>query len=128
MNDRQEGDDARLLGLQKELGPDVLAQLIDIFLEDTPHKIESAIIAEQAHDFQNVRQAVHPLKSNAGELGFVKMQQLAREIESLAGSEEMNGMAELLQALQQSFLEAKRRLLEYKETLVNGKDTACGRQ
>lgn len=146
MTTQQTFDNKRLIGLQKELGSKVLGELIDIFLEETPQRIESAMTAERASEFQNLQQAVHPLKSNAGELGFVTMQQIAQEIESLAGRHETQGLSELLQSLQRTFLEAKKSLLEYKETLahdpppgstsrtneqlrpLDGNDTACGRQ
>ncbi|UCH62878.1 MAG: Hpt domain-containing protein [Fidelibacterota bacterium] len=80
-----------------------LVELIDLFLEHTPMKINEALAGGKIGDWENVERAVHALKSSAGNLGALSLQDLAGQIEQLAERKEGDSIPELLKELQDEY-------------------------
>ncbi|RKY19150.1 MAG: hypothetical protein DRQ55_11445 [Planctomycetota bacterium] len=76
-------------------GPDILCELIGIFLDDTPPRLESLYTAVDAGDAAGIEQAAHALKSSCAQLGALTLSELCRQLELLSKSGDLQG-ADLL--------------------------------
>jgi CheY-like chemotaxis protein/HPt (histidine-containing phosphotransfer) domain-containing protein len=78
--------DPEVIATLKELGgdddPDLFAELVELFLEDTPTRIEALSTALEQQDAIALEQAAHALKSSAGNLGARFLAELFRDIEA----------------------------------------------
>jgi len=84
----------------KKIGSDVLVvKMIDLFLENTPQKIDIMKRANQDSDFQSLEMAAHSLKSSAGNIGAKKLQKTANDIESLAQKKESKLLGKLIDSI-----------------------------
>jgi HPt (histidine-containing phosphotransfer) domain-containing protein len=81
--------------------------MIDLFLDYAGKKIAEARAAYLAGESAGVEQAVHPLKSSAGNVGAARMQALAQELEILAKQGQLGPLGGPLDQLEQAFLEVK---------------------
>lgn len=113
-------DGAALDRLRKLGGDQFAGEMITLFLDYTQTKLVEARQALSAGDAAGVGKAVHPIKSSAGNVGAVQVQELAARIEQLAKQPAGTEMADLLGRLEQAFaagrpdLEAEKTRLEYK--------------
>jgi HPt (histidine-containing phosphotransfer) domain-containing protein len=104
--------------LEKTGGPQLIRELIDIYLQYIPGKLAEARAGLQADKLEDVQWAAHPIKSSSNNLGITIMRVLAEKIENLA-MEKQNAatIAPLLAELEDAFartkllLETKRREL-----------------
>ena len=97
-----------------------VGEMITLFLDYTQTKLVEARQALSAGDAAGVGRAVHPIKSSAGNVGAVRVQELAARIEQLAKQPPGAELRDLLDQLEQAFaagkpgLEAERTKLESK--------------
>jgi HPt (histidine-containing phosphotransfer) domain-containing protein len=77
-------DRAALERIQQLGGDDLLAQMIDLFLEHAPQKLETARCGRGSGDMKAVAFGLHSIKSSADNLGAQRLRELAEEMESLA--------------------------------------------
>lgn len=104
----------------RQLGGDhFLAEMIDLFLEYVPQRIEAALEAERSGDYPAVARAGHALQSTAGNLGVISLQSLAVAIEHEARDKQRTRVRELLQELECAFERARAGLEEVKRSTVN---------
>jgi HPt (histidine-containing phosphotransfer) domain-containing protein len=77
--------DAEALGRLKRFGGDkLLGEMIRLFLEGAPERIEAARAASEAGDAPAAELALHSLKSSSAQLGALRMQRLSEQGEQLA--------------------------------------------
>lgn len=81
-------------------GAKFVGEMIGIFLDFVPKKIEAARRAGGTGDWQGVEQAVHPLKSCAGGVSALVLQELATRLEQLARDEQVETIPALLLELE----------------------------
>jgi two-component system sensor histidine kinase BarA len=74
-------DEAALARLEKQIGREMVAELADMLLEQTPPKIAGIHDALQAGDTSAARQLAHEIGSTAGNLGMIGVSALTRELE-----------------------------------------------
>jgi len=74
---------------------EVLAELIDSFLEDAPELLQTMTAAAQTGDAKSLRRAAHTLKSNSADFGALELCDLCKELEARAKNEDLAN-AELL--------------------------------
>ena len=103
MNNQTVLDDVIINRLRDLGGDKFLKELIDLFIEHTPEKVKDAIAGGEEGDWKRVERAVHSIKSSAGNLGAVSLQDLAGKIEQLAEHEKGDTISELLNALQREY-------------------------
>ena len=77
-------DQVALDRLQRLGGVRLLHEMLELFLQHAPARIEAAQAAHREGDCRGVEQAVHSLKSSAGNVGAGTIQNLAETIERLA--------------------------------------------
>ncbi len=119
MGDVNQFDETVLTRLHKLGGETLVRRMIDLFLENAPKRVEAARLGDQDGDLEAVRQAVHSLKSTAGNLGAITLQELAGKIEQLARGQQQEATSELMPNLEDAFVQAKRHL-EAQRTALPG--------
>ncbi len=104
MTDLTDVDECALARLERIGGPKLSAKMIELFLLQASDKIEAAMRAHRDGSIPSVTNAMHSLKSSAGNVGARTMQQLAESIEQNAPTADRewigNRLAELLIAYQ----------------------------
>ena len=73
---------------------DVVTELIEIFLDDTPHQLEAMRAALAAGDPEHLRMAAHTLKSSSATLGALSLSALCAELEAMGREGTVQGAAE----------------------------------
>jgi HPt (histidine-containing phosphotransfer) domain-containing protein len=89
--------------LRGELGAENATELVKMFLTDTSRMI-GVIAADQASRAA-VRLEAHAIKSSAATLGFERLSQLARALETGAGTMEAAALAQSIGLLEGTFEE-----------------------
>jgi CheY-like chemotaxis protein len=72
--------------LQEEGEPDILKELIELFLEDVPLHFKALREAGERDDAQSVERTAHTLKGSCGNLGAVRMVAICAELEEIGRS------------------------------------------
>jgi len=72
-------------------GPAFLAELIDVFLKDSPGLINEMRSGLAAGDVESVRRAAHSLKSNSAIFGANRLTGVSRELEMIVKSGSLEG-------------------------------------
>jgi signal transduction histidine kinase/HPt (histidine-containing phosphotransfer) domain-containing protein len=80
--------------------PNLLCQLIDIFLADLPLRLSAMKISLAASDAGLFREAAHALKGGCGSVGAKRMLALCAELEATARNGGLNGALPILQDLE----------------------------
>jgi HPt (histidine-containing phosphotransfer) domain-containing protein len=78
------GDVDALKRLERFGGSRLREELTTLFLQEAPTRIASARAALAGGDVQGVRAVAHMLKSSAGQMGAVGMQQICERLEDPA--------------------------------------------
>ncbi|MFP4431599.1 MAG: Hpt domain-containing protein [Spirochaetota bacterium] len=78
---------------------DILDEILSIFLEETPQRIEALKTAAEAKDFSSVHRIAHGLANTTGTLKADHALKTSREIESLAREEQGDGLMPLVERL-----------------------------
>ena len=103
MSEQQELNRSVLEKLRNMGGDKFLGELINLFLEHAPKKLEEALASERSGDMEALERAVHSLKSSAGNLGAVAVQDLAGHIEQLASEKQAESIPPLMRELEKKF-------------------------
>jgi len=102
-NEGIETIDARVIEglreLQIEGRPDVLSELIDIFIENAEQSIESIRDAIKAGDAVEIRQRSHALKGSSANLGANRLLDVSRRIGEKGRAGSLEGIESLLSEL-----------------------------
>ena len=85
---------AGLRELQEPGEPDAAVELIDLFLRDTPVKIQSLQSAIARSDGPSLKEAAHGLKGSASNLGAHRLSRLCADLEKLAAAGQLAEAAE----------------------------------
>ena len=99
-----------LQGLQQALGTNTdqfLAQLIDVFLEETPLLIQAIDTAVAKTDAVAMQKAAHTLKSSSASLGAMTLSKLCEQLERLGYSQTTAGAREIVAQLESEYERAK---------------------
>ena len=70
-------------------------ELIDLFLRDTPPRIQDMQTAIARSDARTLKEAAHGLKGSASNLGALRLSNLCLELEKLAGDRRLAEAANL---------------------------------
>jgi HPt (histidine-containing phosphotransfer) domain-containing protein len=104
-----------LNALQSDLGDEIVVELIDLFLENSPKLLSEMEQAAAAADVEGVVQQAHALKSTSQTLGATGLAQVCRDIERMG----TNGLASAARAqasLARKEFQAARTALERERT------------
>jgi two-component system, sensor histidine kinase and response regulator len=117
MNETRNLDPVAIERLRR-LGGDVfVGKMIDLFVDYAEGKVIAARQAQVAGNSGGVQEAVHPIKSSAGNVGACRVQELAQQIEQLAKQGQGDTLPALIGELEAAFAAAKVELTRNKSTL-----------
>jgi HPt (histidine-containing phosphotransfer) domain-containing protein len=97
--------------LEDEDEPDIVGELVRLFLANTPPRIASMVTGVKSGDLVAVARAAHSLKSSSAHLGAIGMQQVCEKLEALKDSTHVDEAAHLVGLLQRE-LEVVARALQ----------------
>ena len=99
-----------LLALSDDGDPELLLDLIQLFLADGPAKIESALQGLVEHDFDKMERAAHALKGSSGNLGARRLQEICERIQLATRKRDYASSKQLVPLMQQQFAEVQQAL------------------
>ena len=88
-----------LTALARDVGPDTVTDLIDLYVVDAPRHVADIGRAVANRDTAVMRRAAHSLKSTAAMVGALPLADTCREIERLAREEKLDEVGGLLEPL-----------------------------
>lgn len=92
-----------LKSLQEEGEPDIVKELIELYLEDSKLQLSSIRAGIIEKNYQNLRVAAHTLKGSCQNFGAKKLGAICFEIEEKARSGSIEGANEILGRLELEF-------------------------
>jgi HPt (histidine-containing phosphotransfer) domain-containing protein len=108
-----------LASLQEPGEPDLLTELVTLFLRDTPVRLRD--LEQRPLDPQATARVAHALKGSAGNLGASHLQELASRLEQ-AGRR--GASADMLATMADALCAEYARVAAYLETVVAGRGDA----
>jgi HPt (histidine-containing phosphotransfer) domain-containing protein len=108
----QEGafDENALPRLERMVGGKVLDEVLDLYFEHSPKRIEAVRTGLRTDDPESTARALHDLKSSAGMVGASEVMRLAEEMERLARGNEIATLPTRLERLEAAMDRADSRL------------------
>jgi HPt (histidine-containing phosphotransfer) domain-containing protein len=91
----------------------LLKEMIAIFRDDTPHRIQDILAAASQRDTEALSRSAHALKGGAGALGAKALRALAADLEATARDGSADAGEELARHLQAAFQAALTALEAY---------------
>lgn len=95
-----------LLALTGDGDPELLLDLIHMFLEDAPTKLEAMTEGLAKGDLEQVAQAAHSLKGSAGNLGIRMVQHDCDELQNAGHANDMDTVRRVVPRLEENFTQA----------------------
>ena len=83
--------------------PDVLKELIELFLEDVPPQLKVLREAEEREDAHGVVRTAHILEGSCGNLGAVRIAAICAGLEEIGRSGDLTAVPELISRLEEEF-------------------------
>lgn len=99
-----------LADLQEPGEPDLLSELVTLFLRDTPERLDALHRALEAGDFETASRAAHSLKGSASNLGAGGLQSMAAIAEMSARERDRAAVRAAAADLDREFAAVKRQL------------------
>ena len=96
-------------------GKPFLREMIDLFLMYVDAKINAATAAQQEGDLAALREAVHPIKSSASNVGALRVKSLAMRLEQQAALNVADDLVAQLQDLRAAFEEVRPLLMRARD-------------
>jgi signal transduction histidine kinase/DNA-binding response OmpR family regulator/HPt (histidine-containing phosphotransfer) domain-containing protein len=97
---------SNIRSLQSEDAEDILTQIINLFLADTPDQLTRLQQALDLNDGGTVRNIAHSLKSSSANLGATKLSELLKKLEEKGRNSSLENSYELLHTIRQKFHQA----------------------
>jgi HPt (histidine-containing phosphotransfer) domain-containing protein len=107
MNDVKSVLDRTVIATLRELGgeddPGLFTELVNMFLADTPERLQAMIEALDKRDPTALERAAHALKSSSANLGALGLSGLFREIEAAGREKDLARAASLVERTRPEF-------------------------
>ena len=93
--------------------PDVLSQVLRLFLDEVPRRVERLKAAWQGGNAMELQRAAHSLKGSAANIGAHHMSEVCRQLDERGKAGDLPGARPLLDSLAEEFarVESEIRLL-----------------
>jgi len=101
-----------LIALCEDGDPELLVDLIGMFLDDTPNKIASVLEGMRTGDLSKVERAAHALKGSSGNLGARQLQDACEQLQLQSHRGDLDGVRRTASQLATVFGEVQRALLQ----------------
>lgn len=112
-------DPGALSRLQRIGGNGFVVEMIGLFLENTPQRLETAREAHGRGDRSTLHRAVHSIKSTGATLGARALEATARTAEARVNEDDLGAVPPLLDVLDREY-EALREQLEAERDRLEG--------
>jgi len=89
--------DLESLSMLKEATEDMFPEIITVFLEDSPNRLNSLREASINNNVTAMKEESHCLKGSSANIGAVKLSKICEEIETLSNSGSIANQEELIQ-------------------------------
>ena len=99
---------------------ELLAEMIDCYLEDAPKRLRAIAAAMARADAPELRLAAHTLKSSSATLGAKTLSKICQELELAAKNGKIEGEADKVPQLEAEFERVKAALHQYINTRGEG--------
>lgn len=96
--------------LQEWGGSKLLTQMIRLFLENAPTRLDQVRRGLDGGEIRDVERGVHSLKSSAANVGAVVLSRTAAEMEDLATAGDRAALERLLPTLEEAWTRAREQL------------------
>ena len=96
--------------LEKWGGPSLSSEIVQLFLDNVPKRVEQIRGAMDNGDLTEPERGAHSLKSSAANVGAQHLQKISSELELAALQGELQRVRDLLPKLEQAFAQAARAL------------------
>lgn len=107
--------DKSALEVLREVDEGLVKEMIDIFFENVPKRINEMKSGIESGILDITRRAAHTLKSSAGQIGLLHVQEISKTIEKLALEKDSENIPAFLNSLEEA-LEQVKPLLEQERT------------
>lgn len=107
-----------LIALSDDGDPELLLDLIGLFLSDSPSKLEAVSEGVQTGDLDRVERAAHSLKGSSGNLGARRLQYLCESLVTRSRTGDLDGARRVASQLEPVFDEARGALLRLQGQFV----------
>jgi two-component system, sensor histidine kinase and response regulator len=94
---------AGLRELQQDGEPDLLAELVEMFVSDTGPRLAALRDAVESGDPSGVERTAHAVKGSAGNMRARNMSNLAADLEDIGASGDLAGAAQKLERLEEEY-------------------------
>ncbi len=99
-------DPAALERLEKWGGPSLSSEIVQLFLDNGPKRVEQIRGAMDNEDLTEPERGAHSLKSSAANVGAQHLQKISSELELAASQGELQRVRDLIPKLEQAFAQA----------------------
>lgn len=89
-----------LVDLAGDGDPELLLDLIDMFLADAPSKVQAIVDGASSGDAEAVERAAHSLKGSSGNLGAVLLMDVAEKLQVAGRQGDATSISSLIESLQ----------------------------
>ena len=103
-------DPAALERLEKWGGPSLSNEIVQLFLENGPSRMDQIRAAVDGEDLDEPERGAHSLKSSAANVGAQHVQRVASEVELAASGGDLQRVRDLIPNLEEAFAQATREL------------------
>ena len=83
--------------------PDVLDEVLKMFLQEVPPRIEQLRTFLASGNIQEVQRAAHSLKGSAGNIGAHRLHEVCQQVDDKSRSGDLSGLAALVDTLAEEF-------------------------
>ncbi|MGI9164857.1 MAG: Hpt domain-containing protein [Pyrinomonadaceae bacterium] len=108
-----------LEGAQVDGEPDLIVELIDLYLEDTPRRLAAMSALLEQRDALSLRRAAHGLKGSSATLGAARTARLCEAVEEMSQDGSLAAVATLLAGLEQEFAHVRQSFLNERRKRTN---------
>lgn len=99
--------------LQRPGRPDILARLVNIYLDKTPVLIADIQAGVSANDADRVKMAAHTLKSSSAYLGASTLAEQCEKLEQKAANDDLSSAANNVDNIAAGFEAVSEQILKY---------------
>ncbi len=104
-------------------GSDMVIELIDLYLDITPQRIQAIGKAAAEKEWLSVKWTAHTIKGGSSTLGLHFLAEVCQELEDASSSSSGDTVDHLLQILANEFSNARRALMAERNRRLRYKDT-----